>query len=230
MENKKKMYLVLLSSLMLTGCASSVSYHNEDGKAEQFDYEGGPDEVDDEYEETSNDNVIMTNAASKNQNLLLPKNDFESEEEVVKYFKKMRNQVKELAESNKPTYKRIKRRVMTYVRFITNDIKVGGYSFKDLSKKAKKNIKAYYVEVDCIIEQNKPGYKERLKEKSIIFKEFCKDSYETIKEQVITWYNEGTLKENLYDGIFGGLDDDIDELKEDYSDIVDYIKIKIKEK
>lgn len=201
---KKKLYLILLSSLLLTSC------NNEKNIID--DYET--------YETIEDENI--------KDDVYLEEEQFNNEEEVVNYFSNLKEDIEILLNTDYDFKEEIEEKVMTFVNFITTDIKIGGYDFKSLKEESKIAIKTLYVGLDQKIEQLKPNYKEDLILKSKQFKEFSLTNFEIIKEEVIGWYNDGTLKENIYNKTFGRIDDDLSNMKDTFSSVFNKAKEKVK--
>ncbi len=235
---KKKLYLFMLTSILLVGCGekkeevvdeniSSIGTDTSNSTNNDVD-----DIINSELlSEIIEDNNIESEMNSTDEiKLVLPKEDFKSEEEVVSYFKKLKDDVEVLLTLDSNEEDKIDSRVMTFVEYMIEDKEIGGYLFNELNEDSKIAIKTLYMEMDTMIENKKPNYKEKLIDKSKAFKDYCVYSYNIIKEQVIKWYNDGTLKENIYEGIFGGLDEDFDNAKETFKELLKRAKTNLRGK
>ncbi len=207
MNNARKyLYLLALSSVLATGCSQSNDIEPTYIESEASDSEDLDIVEETEETVTTEDNNSLEEDSSSGEN-------FASEEELVNYFKKLKDDVEVLLTVNDREFiEKIDERVMIFVNFMTDDTTVGGYTYSDLTEDSKIAIKTLYFEMDQMIEEAKPDYKEILKEKSVKFKDFCVNKYNTIKDQIMTWYEEGTLKDNLYNETIGKIDDDVKEL------------------
>lgn len=225
---KKRLYLLMLSSLLITGC-------NQNDK-NNIEYQNNIEVIYD-YSEASIDSKKNNNYSSVKNNIIIDKNEklddlainptFKNEQEVITYFKNLKIKIDNLIVDNKIGEK-LDSYIMTFVNFMTNKEQIGGYYFNDLTEEAKLTIKNTYVDIDNMIEKYNPNYKEELKEKSVEFKEYYLYNYEIIKEQLETWNEEGTLKENLQEEIFGRLDEDVEQMEETFKDVYGKVKEKVK--
>ncbi len=159
----------------------------------------------DNVKDNSANNSTQVNDNSKstlkqNEEVKITKNP---DEEVVEYFKSVNNDLdsnsKSLKESAKDSF-------ITIVDFMFYDGKIKGYTFKDLSSKAKLSALKLGLSIDSKIDKYFPDYKEKISATT-------KKTYNNIKNTVVKKYLEVTTNICKKDA------DTCKQAKQDFSDI-----------
>ena len=180
-------------SLQMVGCTDKVVEVNE----QQVESSIEDDNKVIEARLDDNNEVNTTTVSNNNLQLQQPENNFNDEQDIIDYFDNMTNDTNKLL--NKENFNKIEdveskieSNAMTFALFLSGDATIGGYTINDVSDETKIYLKEKYIELDNMIETKWPNYKDNIKEKSKEFKEYCKESYQIIKDQVIEWKEEGT--------------------------------------
>lgn len=121
---------------------------------------------------------------------------FKNEDEVMTYFENLKNDIITLTDEGKQE-DIVDQKMMTYLEFLFHDQELGGYYLTDLTLENQIQIKTDFLCVREYVSDNQPKWYERLKETSSEVKDYLVEGYQTIKKQLQTWDEEGTLKENI---------------------------------
>ncbi len=119
-----------------------------------------------------------------------------TEDDVMKYFSKLKDKTTTLIDEGKKEEK-VEKNMTTYMDFIFEDKKIKDHTIDELSTDNQNKIKTDFVCLKEYMEEKRPKWYEKLKDVSIQVKDYLKDGYNEIKDQLSEWKEEGTLKENL---------------------------------
>ena len=220
--NKKLFIIVLSGFILMTGCNinSKNNSINNSTKIEQIK-EG----VKIEKEELQNKVDVEE---SNNEQIKVEENDTkislitDRDKEVLSYF----NDTLKKIETEK-----IKEKTIDYFIIVTDfiffDTEIKGVKFNDLKYETKLEILKIYFNIDNKIESKFPNYKETINEKYDIVKNYLKDKYnkvsDNIEEKIIEKVGEDKYNESV-DKIKKTTDNVVDVTKDVYNDA----KVKVK--
>lgn len=221
----KKVILVLIMLLLVTGCGKEETIVNDVIKSEKTPVK----------EEL---NIIEDEELAINKNV-----EVNSEEEFVTYMENVSNEVDTIAlksELNNDDKMTLKNTFITLTDFIFYGGTIKGKTFDELTESAKIKVIDVYNKIDSKIESKFPGYKETIKdtstkvytnvvEKSKEMKNSIINSYkekygEEAYNQRVDAYNEG--KENMKE-VYEIYKPGIDKAKEKAKDVYQSTKEKL---
>ena len=160
--NYKKIMMIMMSGFVLSSSTCSLV------EAKEIT----------EVQVTSNNEDIVYQSKKVIQNV---------DKDIVKYFKKQKKML-----SNSPTTQKAKKKAIksfiTMTDFIFYGSEINGITYDELKDATKENIIADYFEVDSIIENKFPNYKNTIGEKYNNVKNWLQEKYDFV-------INKG--KENL---------------------------------
>lgn len=223
--NKQKLIAILITGIILvniSGCGSKVSTLTEVPSSTVSSPITNPNVQTKQISESNSNSINNVSTEDKQaQTKQVSANAISKDDEVVNYFKKLKESVgKYVNEENIDKAKvKIDDVFITTVDFIFYDKKVNGVTFSSLSDGAKKQILETAKDINNIIIKKYPDYQIILKGKSQKIGKFISGKLEDTKE---------VIKEKIGEDKYNDISDGYKETKEKASDIKDKTLSKIK--
>jgi len=197
-ENMKKIIVLLIVLIILTGCNKNndnyIENREKENKTNVITLENDNSNIEFNKEiDLENNNYqeekpnITYNIIEKNNNdILVTPSNVEKEEDVVNYFEELKNKIKE--KLNKDTWENAKESIIntlnTAYGFCFKGEEIGGYTLNELSESTKEKILNIVFDIDRLIEEKSPGYKNSFKESYSTMIESAKNSLNLIKNKL----------------------------------------------
>lgn len=163
-----------------------------------------------------------------------PKEEIQTEEEIVTYMDQIENEVAEITEKEtitKTEEKTLKNTFVTLTDFIFYDGEIKGKKFSELTYASKEKILSIYESIDQKIETKFPRYKETIKEQGKKVYSTAKEKAQELKETIQNKYKD-YVGEEKYNNTIKAYEEDKSNVKEvydTYKPAIDSTKEKAKE-
>ena len=220
----KKLIIIIITLVLVTGCASELknetaSINNEIKYNETESNVVIEEEVKTESLSTETLKVRDTADSSTNADI-----------KIINYVNDLNNEVDELTSSEvtETTKTKLKESFITLTDFIFYEGTINGITFNELSTSVKEKVIEVYETIDKKIESVWPNYKETIKSTATKIYTDLKIKTIELKDELLNKYKE-SIGESAYNESVQVFEDDINRLKESTQPTIDYVKEKSQE-